>query len=74
MTTAKTNSYSFIKGWKQLPKHEMKDVRDEVCAALGVSIVTFYARLKGQPEPKISEAKAIEAIFANKGITDIWGD
>ena len=75
MANTQTNNYSFMKGWKQLPQGEMKAVRAEICAALGdVSLPTFYARLKGKPEPKISEAKSIEDIFAQRGITDIWGD
>lgn len=73
MANNETSNYSFMKGWKQLPQCELKAVRGEICAALNVSIVTFYARLKGQPEPKVSEAKAIEGIFAQRGIHDIWG-
>ena len=75
MTTTQPTNYSFMKGWKQLPQGEMKAVRAEICKALGdVSLPTFYARLQGKPEPRISEAKAIEEIFSKRGITEIWGE
>ena len=35
---------------------------------------TFYIRLRGEIEPKVSEAEAIEAIFKDYGITEVWGD
>lgn len=74
MEPTQTTDYSFMKGWRQLPQGEIRAVRSEICAALGgVSFVTFYARLKGKPEPKVSEAKAIEEVFSRHGITDIWG-
>ena len=43
--------------------------------ALGLTTkVAFYNRLNGDVEPKVSEAKAIEDIFNNYGITEIWGE
>lgn len=74
MATEINAEFAFLKGWKQLPLGEIKTVRAEICAALGgVSFVTFYSRLRGFPEPKISEARAIEEVFAKRNITDIWG-
>ena len=43
--------------------------------ALGLTTkAAFYNRLNGDVEPKVSEAKAIEDIFNNYGITEIWGE
>ena len=30
-------------------------------------------RLKGDVEPKISEARAVESVFAEYGIKEVWG-
>ena len=35
---------------------------------------TFYIRMRGEIEPKVSEAEAIEKIFSEYGITDVWGE
>ncbi len=70
-----TTKYAFLKGWRKVPKADANTLRGDICAALGgISISTFYSRLQGQPEPKISEAQAIESCFAAIGITDIWGE
>ena len=75
MASENIAQFAFLRGWKQLPNGEMKAVRAEICAALGgVSLPTFYARLRGIPEPKVSEARAIEDIFKKRNITDIWGE
>jgi hypothetical protein len=43
--------------------------------ALGISNRTSWIkRLNGAVEPKVSEARAIEEIFAEYGITEVWGD
>ena len=42
--------------------------------ALGLRTrVSWYARLNGTVEPKVSEAKIIESVFADFGITQVWG-
>ncbi len=35
---------------------------------------SFHLRLNGEIEPKVSEARAIEEVFSEYGITDVWGD
>jgi len=75
MANTDTQKFAFLRGWNKVPVGMTNIIRDEVCAALGgVSLVTFYSRLKGIPEPKISEYQAIEEVFARHGITDIWGE
>lgn len=42
--------------------------------ALGLNTrMAFLQRLNGNVEPRISEYKAIEEVFAKYGITDVWG-
>ena len=69
------NRFSFKKGWKQLPQAKVPEARERIIKALGLQVSTsFYYRLYGKCEPKVSEAQAIEEIFHSYGITDIWGD
>ena len=69
------DSYSFIKGWSQVRQKDVEEVRTAIMNALGLTTkAAFYNRVKGAVEPKISEAKAIEDIFNNYGITKIWGN
>ena len=69
------NRFSFRKGWNQLPQANVSEARDRIVEALGLQVKTsFYYRLDGKCEPKVSEAEAIEEIFKSYGITDIWGE
>lgn len=46
----------------------------KLMAALNINTrMAFLNRLKGEVEPKVSEARAIEAVFAEYGIKDVWG-
>lgn len=68
-------NFSFKKGYRQLTVEQIPKVREKICKALHLAEVTsFYPRLNGKVEPRISEAKAIENVFAEYGITDIWGE
>lgn len=68
-------NFSFKKGYRQLTVEQIPKVRKKICDALKLEKVTsFYPRLNGKIEPRISEARAIEAVFAEYGITDIWGE
>lgn len=72
---AKKQSFSFKKGWNQLKVIETPEVRQKIMSALGLKVrSTFYYRLNGKCEPTISEARAIEAVFKEYGITKVWGD
>lgn len=67
--------FSFKKAWNLLPKSKITECREKIMSALGISAKpTFYARLNGSVEPKLGEARKIEAIFLEYGITDIWGE
>ncbi len=68
------NDFSFKKGWSQVLNKDTIQVRSEIIRALKLkNHRSFYPRLRGEVEPKVSEAKAIEEIFAKRGIKDIWG-
>ena len=70
-----TNRFAFKKGWGQVPYNLTKTVRERIMAALNLKTRnTFYIRLRGEIEPKVSEAEAIEEIFKDYGITEVWGD
>ncbi|MGM9763334.1 MAG: hypothetical protein ACI3ZQ_04880 [Candidatus Cryptobacteroides sp.] len=68
-------NFSFKKGWVQLRSKDQPKVRTKIINALGLKCVaSFYPRLNGAYEPRVTEAKAIETIFAEYGITDVWGN
>ena len=71
---AYTNKYSFLKGYGQVMNKDVDEVRRRIMEALNISSTQgFRYRLIGRYEPKASEKEAIEAIFNEYGITDIWG-
>lgn len=66
--------FSFLRGWSQVKNFQMQQVKNEILDALGLKTrVSWYQRLYGNIEPRITEARAIEAVFAKYGIKDIWG-
>lgn len=67
--------YSFKRGFAQVRQKDIKKVKEQIMFALGLTTrVSWYARLNGDVEPKVSEARAIEAVFADYGIKDVWGE
>jgi hypothetical protein len=69
-----TRDYAFEKGWYQLRQRDVSAVRAKIMATLGITTrMGFLDRLKGKYIPKVTEAKAIEDIFAKYGVKDIWG-
>lgn len=67
--------YSFQKGFKQIPIGKAAEVKGELMEALSVkSRPAWRARLTGKVEPKVSEARKIEKIFAHHGVKEIWGE
>lgn len=73
MTTS-YQKFSFMRGYNNLPRKHLREVREEITSALGISRESFYRRLRGEVEPKVSEAKKIEEIFNRYDISNIWGD
>lgn len=68
------NEYSFELGFSQVKRKDVAEVKSRIMAALGISTrSSWLSRLNGTVEPKISEAKAIEEIFADYDIEEVWG-
>jgi hypothetical protein len=69
-----SNEYSFLKGFGQIERKNLRRVRTEIMEAIGISSKrSWYHRLRGQVEPRFTEIKAIEDVFAKYGITEVWG-
>jgi hypothetical protein len=67
--------YSFQRGYNQVQIQYKKAVQRKIMRALKITTPpSWYQRLNGNVEPRISEAKAIEAIFAKYGIKEVWGE
>ena len=67
--------FSFQKGWSQVKQGEVSAVRAKLMTALSITTrMAFLNRLNGSVEPKVTEHEAIERIFKEHGITEIWGE
>ena len=65
---------SFNRGWSQIPHCFRKEVRNKLMDVFGIRTVSqFYARLRGEVEPKKSQIAAIEEVFREYNISDVWG-
>ncbi len=66
--------FSFNKGWSKVKNGDIPECRKKLMAALNIKTrAAFLNRLNGDVEPKISEVKAIENVFAEYGVLDVWG-
>lgn len=66
--------FSFKRGFSQVKQKDAKEVRELIMKALGLTTrASWYSRLNGSVEPKVSEARAIEEVFTKFGITKVWG-
>lgn len=66
--------FSFSLGWSQVKNGDIPECREKLMSVLNIKTrAAFLVRLKGDVEPKVSEAKAIEQVFKEFGITDVWG-
>lgn len=71
----KVRAYSFRCAYDRLPKNKMKEVRRNLKHLLNVrSEKAIYDRISGRTEPKMREAREIENIFTQYGITINWGE
>jgi hypothetical protein len=68
------NEFSFMMGYNQVQRKDCIQVRTEIMQALNITTTQGWRdRLFGRVEPRVSEARVIEVIFAKYGVTDIWG-
>ena len=65
----KQKKWSFKEAFHSLPHKEMPIVRKEIEKALNIKAqMSWYNRLNGLIEPRISEYLAIQRIFKKRGI------
>lgn len=70
----KTKEFSFWKGWSQVRLKDQKEVQRKIMEALNMeSRMAWYQRRVGNIEPKVTEAREIEKVFAEYGIKEVWG-
>ena len=66
--------YSFKRGWSQRRMIDAEEMKAKLMAACNVTTdVSFNNRMYGYIIPKADEYKAIEKVFAEYGITEVWG-
>ena len=66
--------FAFVRGMNRVPAMNVVQCKNEICSAMGWNNRTsYYKHLYGEIEPRVSEAQAIEQIFAKYGVTDVWG-
>ena len=66
--------WSFRRGWLQLRQQDVPEARQKLMTALGFTAErTWYKRLEGEVEPTVTQFETIERVFAEYGITDVWG-
>lgn len=66
--------FSFERGWSQVKIADVAKVRAKLMASLNLTTrAAFLNRKRGDVEPKVSEVKAIEAVFSEYGIKEVWG-
>lgn len=66
----------FWKGYGQVRIKDRDYMRNKLFAALNLSKnspVQFSQYLRGRIEVKASQAQAIEVVFSEYGITEVWG-
>jgi hypothetical protein len=63
----------FGKGYGQLAIKDKEVATQKLWKALGVNNRnSFWLYKTGKVEPKLSQAQAVEAVFTEYGITEIW--
>lgn len=64
-----------MKGWMQVQQGQVKEVRKALLDALKISsYASWYLRLRGNYDFRISEIESITQVFADYGIVDVWDD
>lgn len=65
----------FALGYRQIRTGDLRIVRGKLLTALGVTTnVSLLRYMRGVRECKASQAAAVESVFKEYNITEIWGD
>ena len=66
--------FAFVHGMNRVPMMDVVKCKNELCATMGWNNRTsWYNHLYERIEPRVSEAKVIESVFAKYGVKDVWG-
>jgi len=68
------NPYSFKTAYESLPANKQSEVRQKIMDTFNLKLTSFYRWMRGEPEPRLSEADTIAAIFAEYGIKKVWNN
>lgn len=69
-----SKNWAFNRGYSQVPRAKAKKLKNDIKEALGVkAYISFFRHLHGISMHTAEQAKDIEKIFNDIGITDIWG-
>ena len=73
---AEIKSASCKRGYNQIRRCDEEQFRAEFMELFGIRTKqSFYNRLNGRPEPKMSEIAKINQLFRKYGVTtNIWGE
>ena len=73
---AEIKSASCKRGYNQIRKCDEEAFRSEFMEIFGIrSRISFYNRINGKSEPKMSEIAKINNLFRKYGVTtNIWGE
>lgn len=74
LKATKADDFSFRRGYYSLPNKMMEEFRLTVMNALNISKESFYRRMRGETELRVTEVEYIKGLFKKYGITEIWGD
>lgn len=65
----------FKKGYGQVQQKDIPAIRKELMRALGVNNrMSLNNYMRGETEPKVSQAKEVEKVFEKYSITEVWGE
>ena len=68
-------SKSFKKGLREVPYGRVKEVKAQLAEALGIkSRAGLDNRIRGLVEHSVADCMRIEAVFAQYGIANPWGE
>jgi hypothetical protein len=66
--------WSFEKGYYHLKVKDITECKEKLMTELNITTnMSFLNRLRGRTEPTISAVDAIERVFREYGIEDVWG-
>ena len=71
------DNFSFRKGFEQVRRKDVKEVKEKLAKAIGIKInnrMSWSNWINGKVEPKITQKEAIEKVFAEYEITEVWGN